>query len=136
VVAADGKPRRARPTPRRAVDDVGFSDFGCYGSAISADHRRLAAEGLAYSGSTQPRMCSTERARPLLTGAQPYSAVGCLAIFDSGFRLFAAKIAREAGTLAECCAARLPHYMVGKWQSRRDRKRRHRRRRLATRPRL
>jgi arylsulfatase A-like enzyme len=87
------------------LDDVGFSDFGCYGSTIRTPTiNRLAAEGLRYSGFHTTAMCSTTRAA-LLTGRNHHSiGVGCLANFDSGYPLYHGKIAREAGTLAECCA--------------------------------
>jgi len=98
-------------------DDVGFSDFGCYGSPIKTPTiDRLAAQGLRYSGFHTTAMCSTTRAA-LLTGRNHHSVgVGCLANFDSGFPGYRGKIAREAGTLAEMLR---PHgyrnYMVGKW---------------------
>ena len=98
-------------------DDVGFSDFGCYGSAIKTPTiDRLAAEGLRYSGFHTTAMCSTTRAA-LLTGRNHHSVgVGCLANFDTGYPGYRGKIAREAGTLAEMLR---PHgyrnYMVGKW---------------------
>src|SRR5260221_11966307 len=97
-------------------DDVGFSDFGCYGSQIKTPTiDRLAAEGLRYSGFHTTAMCSTTRAA-LLTGRNHHSVgVGCLANFDSGFPGYRGKIAKEAGTLAEMLR---PHayrnYMVGK----------------------
>lgn len=99
------------------LDDVGFSDFGCYGSenrtpAIDAIARR----GLRLSGFHTTAMCSTTRAA-LLTGRNHHSVgMGCLANFDSGYPGYRGKIAREAGTLAEMMR---PHgyrnYMVGKW---------------------
>jgi len=98
-------------------DDVGFSDFGCYGSPIRTPTiDRLAAEGLRYSGFHTTAMCSTTRAA-LLTGRNHHSVgVGCLANFDSGYPGYRGKIVREAGTLAEMLR---PHgyrnYMVGKW---------------------
>ena len=98
-------------------DDVGFSDFGCYGSQIKTPTiDKLAAEGLRYSGFHTTAMCSTTRAA-LLTGRNHHSVgVGCLANFDSGYPGYRGKIAREAGTLAEMLR---PHgyrnYMVGKW---------------------
>jgi arylsulfatase A-like enzyme len=98
-------------------DDVGFSDFGCYGSPIrTATIDRLAAHGLRYTGFHTTAMCSTTRAA-LLTGRNHHSVgVGCLANFDSGFPGYRGKIAKEAGTLAEMLR---PHgyrnYMVGKW---------------------
>jgi arylsulfatase A-like enzyme len=87
-------------------DDVGFSDFGCYGSPIRTPViDRLAAEGLRYSGFHTTAMCSTTRAA-LLTGRNHHSVgVGCLANFDSGYPGYRGKIAREAGTLAEMLKA-------------------------------
>jgi arylsulfatase len=98
-------------------DDVGFSDFGCYGSAIKTPTiDRLAAEGLRYSGFHTTAMCSTTRAA-LLTGRNHHSVgVGCLANFDSGYPGYRGKIAREAGTLAEMLRVHgYRNYMVGKW---------------------
>ncbi len=98
-------------------DDVGFSDFGCYGSPIKTPAiDSLAAQGLRYTGFHTTAMCSTTRAA-LLTGRNHHSVgVGCLANFDSGFPGYRGKIARSAGTLAEMLR---PHayrnYMVGKW---------------------
>src|SRR6202048_208997 len=98
-------------------DDVGFSDFGCYGSPIKTPTiDRLAAQGLRYTGFHTTAMCSTTRAA-LLTGRNHHSVgVGCLANFDSGFPGYRGKIAKEAGTLAEMLR---PHtyrnYIVGKW---------------------
>jgi arylsulfatase A-like enzyme len=98
-------------------DDVGFSDFGCYGSPIKTPTiDRLASEGLRYSGFHTTAMCSTTRAA-LLTGRNHHSVgVGCLANFDSGYPGYRGKIAREAGTLAEMLKAHAyRNYMVGKW---------------------
>ena len=98
-------------------DDVGFSDFGCYGSPIKTPViDRLASEGLRYSGFHTTAMCSTTRAA-LLTGRNHHSVgVGCLANFDSGYPGYRGKIAREAGTLAEMLKAHAyRNYMVGKW---------------------
>ena len=98
-------------------DDVGFSDFGCYGSPIRTPTiDRLAAEGLRYAGFHTTAMCSTTRAA-LLTGRNHHSVgVGCLANFDSGYPGYRGKIAREAGILPELLR---PHgyrnYMLGKW---------------------
>jgi arylsulfatase len=98
-------------------DDVGFSDFGCYGSPIRTPTiDALAARGLRYAGFHTTAMCSTTRAA-LLTGRNHHSVgVGCLANFDSGYPGYRGKIAREAGTLPEMLR---PHgyrsYMIGKW---------------------
>lgn len=98
-------------------DDVGFADFGCYGSAIRTPHiDALASRGLRYSGLHTTAMCSTTRAA-LLTGRNHHSVgMGCLANFDSGHPGYRGKIAREAGTLAEMLRAQgFCNYMLGKW---------------------
>lgn len=98
-------------------DDVGFSDFGCYGSPIATPTiDALAARGLRYTGFHTTAMCSTTRAA-LLTGRNHHSVgMGCLANFDSGYPGYRGKIARSAGTLPEMLR---PHgyrtYMIGKW---------------------
>jgi len=98
-------------------DDVGLSDFGCYGSPIATPAiDAIAARGLRYSGFHTTAMCSTTRAA-LMTGRNHHSVgMGCLANFDSGYPGYRGKIAREAGTLPEMLR---PHgynsYMVGKW---------------------
>ncbi len=123
---ADSQPYWPEPTKAPAgapnilvvlFDDVGFSDFGCYGSSIRTPTiDALAARGLRYSGFHTTAMCSTTRAA-LLTGRNHHSVgMGCLANFDSGYPGYRGKITREAGTLAEMLR---PHgyknYMLGKW---------------------
>ncbi|MGH8821552.1 MAG: sulfatase-like hydrolase/transferase, partial [Rhodoferax sp.] len=83
-------------------DDVGFSDFGCYGSGIRTPHiDALAAQGLRYTSFHTTAMCSTTRAA-LLTGRNHHAVgMGCLANFDSGFPGYRGKISQQAGTLAE-----------------------------------
>lgn len=98
-------------------DDVGFSDFGCYGSTIRTPTiDRLAAEGLRYSGFHTTAMCSTTRAA-LLTGRNHHSVgVGSLANFDSGYPGYTGKISKQAGTIAEMLRANgYRNYMLGKW---------------------
>jgi arylsulfatase len=115
-------PTPPRPPQRTNVllvvlDDVGFADFGCYGSEIATPTiDRLAAEGLRYTGFHTTAMCSTTRAA-LLTGRNHHSVgMGCLANFDSGFPGYRGKIAADVPTLAELLR---PHgyrnYLVGKW---------------------
>jgi arylsulfatase A-like enzyme len=114
------QPKRPNGAPNILIvlfDDVGFSDFGCYGSPIATPTiDALAQHGLRYTGFHTTAMCSTTRAA-LLTGRNHHSVgVGCLANFDSGYPGYRGKIAREAGTLAEMLR---PHgyrnYMLGKW---------------------
>ncbi|CAB4643466.1 unannotated protein [freshwater metagenome] len=99
------------------LDDVGFSDFGCYGSEVATPTiDAIAQRGLRFSGFHTTAMCSTTRSA-LLTGRNHHSVgVGCLANFDSGYPGYRGKIAHEAGTIAEMLR---PHgyrnYMIGKW---------------------
>ncbi len=123
---ADSEPwwpeRTARPDVSPNIllilfDDVGFSDFGCYGSPIRTPAiDALAAGGVRYSGFHTTAMCSTTRAA-LLTGRNHHSVgVGSLANFDSGFPGYRGKIAKSAGTLAEMLRPQgYRNYMLGKW---------------------
>ena len=113
-------PQRPQGAPNILVilfDDVGFSDFGCYGSPIRTPHiDKLAAAGLRYTGFHTTVMCSTTRAA-LLTGRNHHAVgMGCLANFDSGFDGYRGKISKEAATIAELLR---PHgwrnSFAGKW---------------------
>lgn len=56
------------------VDDVGFSDLGCYGSEIPTPHLDgMAAGGLRFTQFYNTARCSTTRAS-LLTGLYPHQA--------------------------------------------------------------
>ena len=99
------------------LDDVGFSDFGCYGSEIETPTiDGLADKGVRYSGFHTTAMCSTTRAA-LLTGRNHHAVgVGCLANFDSGFPGYRGKISHDAPTIAETLRTQgYRNYMVGKW---------------------
>ncbi len=99
------------------LDDVGFADFGCYGSEIDTPCiDALAAQGLRYTGFHTTAMCSTTRAA-LLTGRNHHDVgVGCLANFDSGFPGYRGKIAAEVPTLAELLRTHgYRNYLLGKW---------------------
>ena len=118
-------PGRREPNPQHRnvlivlLDDVGYADFGCYGSAIATPTiDRLADNGLRYTGFHTTAMCSTTRAS-LLTGCNHHAVgMGCLANFDSGFPGYRGKIAADAPTIAERLK---PHgyrnYMIGKWHA-------------------
>ena len=113
-------PRAPKGAPNILVvlfDDVGFSDFGCYGSPIATPTIDGSPRADCAIPASTPRRCARRRARRLLTGRNHHSVgVGCLANFDSGYPGYRGKIAREAGTIAEMLR---PHgyrnYMLGKW---------------------
>lgn len=99
------------------LDDVGFSDFGCYGSEISTPtFDALAGDGVRFTGFHTTAMCSTTRAA-LLTGHNHHRVgMGCLANFDSGFPGYRGKLDPTIPTIAEILRpAGFRTYMVGKW---------------------
>ena len=102
------------------LDDLGFSDFGCYGAEIRTPNiDRLAARGVRFSNYTTVPMCTPARAA-LLTGKNPH-AVGCgwLTFNDPGFPGYrAGEMTRDTPTLAEVLRANgYSTYMVGKWHN-------------------
>ena len=101
------------------LDDVGYADFGCYGSSIATPTiDRLAAEGVRSTAFHTTAMCSTTRAS-LLTGRNHHAVgMGCLANFDSGFPGYRGKISADAPTIPEMLApSGYRSYMVGKWHA-------------------
>jgi arylsulfatase len=102
------------------LDDLGFSDFGCYGAEIRTAHiDALATGGVRFSNYTTVPMCTPARAA-LLTGRNPH-AVGCgwLTFNLPGYPGYqAGEIARDAPTLAELLrASGYSTYAVGKWHN-------------------
>jgi len=105
------------------LDDLGFSDFGCYGGEIRTPSiDALAGGGLRFSNYTTVPMCTPARAA-LLTGKNPH-AVGCgwLTFNLPGYPGYqAGEIARDAPTLAELLrASGYSTYAVGKWHNTAD----------------
>ena len=86
-------------------DDVGFSDFGCYGSEIETPNiDRLAAGGLRYTNFHTTALCSPTRAA-LLTGRNHHAVgMGSLANYDLGFDGYRGSISRSAALLPEILA--------------------------------
>lgn len=99
------------------LDDVGYSDLGCYGSEIATPRiDALAANGAAYSNFHVTSMCSPTRAC-LLTGRNAHSVgVGIIAEWSSGFPGYKGQVGRAAAMLPQVLR---PHayscYATGKW---------------------
>ena len=99
------------------LDDVGFAQFGCYGSDVATPtFDRLAAGGLRYGNYHTTALCSPTRAA-LLTGRNHHTVgMGRIADFGSGFPGYNALMPPSAGTLAEVLVRRgYATYLVGKW---------------------
>jgi arylsulfatase A-like enzyme len=104
------------------VDDVGFSDIGCFGGEIRTPNiDRLAAEGVRFTNFHVNPMCSPTRAS-LLTGLNCHAAgMGHIAQDDPGFPGYRAEIAHDVATAAEVLrGAGYATLMVGKWHLCRD----------------
>ena len=114
------RPEAPKGAPNIVVilcDDVGFSDFGCFGSEIPTPNiDRLAEEGLRYSNFHVMPMCSPTRAA-LLTGRNSHAAgVGWVAHADPGFPGYAMELPEDVTTIPETLKAQgYATYMVGKW---------------------
>ena len=98
------------------VDDMGFSDLGCYGSEIRTPHLDAMAErGVKFSQFyITPRCCPSRAA--LLTGLQPHQAGIGHMVRDWGVAGYRGFLNERCVTLAE--ALRLAGYrtlMSGKW---------------------
>ena len=105
------------------MDDMGYSDLGCFGGEIDTPNiDALAAQGLRFTNYTTVPMCTPARAA-LLTGKNPHS-VGCgwLSHNDPGFPGYKGEISPDSPTIAE--VLRQQHYATmaaGKWHNTYDR---------------
>lgn len=118
ATAAEPGARRRPNVVVILVDDVGFSDIGCYGGEIPTPGiDALAADGLRFSTFYNTARCSTTRAA-LLTGLYPHQAgmghLDGLRMPDS--RGTHGRLHDRCVTLAEVLAAAGYHTsIVGKW---------------------
>ncbi|WP_137918860.1 sulfatase-like hydrolase/transferase [Hydrogenophaga sp. 2FB] len=105
------------------LDDLGYSDFGCFGGDIDTPNiDALAAQGLRFSRYTTVPMCTPARAA-LLTGKNPHS-VGCgwLTHSDPGYPGYKGEMSLDAPTMAELLRLRGYSTMAaGKWHNIYDR---------------
>lgn len=99
------------------LDDLGFAQFGCYGSDISTPTiDRLAAGGLRYNRFHVTALCSPTRAA-LLTGRNHHAVgMGFLADLPTSHPGYTARIPRSAATLPRLLRdAGWSTLAVGKW---------------------
>jgi arylsulfatase len=99
------------------LDDVGYAQFGCYGSDIATPcFDRLAAQGHRYSNFHTTALCSPTRAC-LLTGRNHHSnGMARIVEFSAGFPGYNATIPHENGFLSEILLRNgYATFAVGKW---------------------
>src|SRR5262245_3487064 len=99
------------------LDDVGYAQFGCYGSDIATPtFDALAARGLRYSNFHTTALCSPTRAC-LLTGRNHHaSGMGQIVEFSSGFPGYDATMPKANGFLSEILVRNgYATFCVGKW---------------------
>ena len=98
------------------VDDMGWSDLGCYGGEIHTPHiDSLAENGLRFSAFYNTGRCCPTRAS-LLTGLYPHQAGVGRMTFDNNQPGYRGRLLDNAVTIAEVLrAAGYRTGMVGKW---------------------
>ena len=110
--------RRGRPNILfLMLDDVGFSDMGCYGSEIETPtFDRLAKDGIAYNNFHVTAMCSPSRAC-LMTGRNAHHVgMGIISEWCLGYPGYRGYISENAATIAELLRDQdYATWLVGKW---------------------
>ena len=99
------------------LDDVGYAQFGCYGSDLATPtFDRLAASGLRYNSFHTTALCSPTRAC-LMTGRNHHAnGMARIVEFSSGFPGYDATIQPENGFLPEILVRNgYATFAVGKW---------------------
>ena len=99
------------------LDDVGYAQFGCYGSDIATPtFDRLASSGLRFSNFHTTALCSPTRAC-LLTGRNHHAnGMARVVEFPSGFPGYNATIPPENGFVSEILSREgYATFAVGKW---------------------
>lgn len=98
------------------VDDMGYSDIGCYGGEIPTPALdRLGNEGMRFTNFYNAGRCCPSRAS-LLTGLYPHSTGIGLMTRDHGVPAYRGFLNDECVTLAEVLGpAGYETYMSGKW---------------------
>ncbi|MFN8524546.1 MAG: arylsulfatase [Chloroflexota bacterium] len=101
------------------MDDMGYSDPGCFGSEIDTPNiDALAARGLRFNQYTTHPICSPARAA-LLTGRNAHAvSTGWLSNNDPGYPGYRGEIPLDCPTIAETLrAAGYETIMTGKWHN-------------------
>jgi len=117
VRAAAGQRRPGRPNIIVIlVDDMGFSDIGCYGGEIATPHLdRLAARGIRFTQFYNTGRCCPTRAS-LLTGLYSHQAGVGHMTGDSGLPGYVGHLNEQCVTLGEVMqTAGYFTIMTGKW---------------------
>jgi arylsulfatase len=99
------------------LDDIGFGQFGCYGSSIETPAiDALATEGLRYTNFHTTGICSSTRAS-LLVGRNHHAVgIGTVIDFANGQPGYTGRLPPDARTLAEVLRDEgYGTYCVGKW---------------------
>ncbi|MEN8864507.1 MAG: arylsulfatase [Akkermansiaceae bacterium] len=99
------------------LDDMGYSDLGCYGGEIDTPNiDQLARNGVRFSQFYNAGRCCPTRAS-ILTGLYPHRAgVGHMANRDYGFKGYKGELRPEAATIAEHLkVSGYDTWMAGKW---------------------
>ena len=99
------------------LDDVGFAQFGCYGSDIDTPNiDALAANGLQFTNFHVTPLCSPTRAA-LLTGRSQHAAgMRSVSNFRSGFPSMLGHVSTKTATIAEVLRDQgYATFAVGKW---------------------
>jgi arylsulfatase A-like enzyme len=99
------------------VDDMGYSDIGCYGGEIDTPNiDRMARNGLQFSSFYNAGRCCPTRAS-LLTGLYPHkTGLGFMTARDYGKPGYRAGLNRECVTIAEALKpGGYGTYLAGKW---------------------
>ena len=112
-----GAPAGAPDVVLVVLDDVGFSQLGCYGSPIATPAMdSLAAGGIRLSSFHVTPLCSPTRAA-LLTGANHHAVgMGMVANWDTGFPGYRGRLPAHALTLADHLrTGGYNTWAVGKW---------------------
>lgn len=104
------------------VDDLGFSDFGSYGSEIETPTiDRMARDGLRFINYHTTPVCSPARAS-LMTGVNPHRAgFASVTAFDPGFPNLTLQLGDDVVTLPEVLrSGGYATFAIGKWHLTKD----------------